>query len=179
MEDESLRQLWILNEMIPYMTADAQKAAMGQIFSNIDPLIDAGYFAGGGTQPYDQRLEAYRKAPGPTTLPTTRDWWQNLARGGTAAHYAGAALGSSGLGVPGANAFWQLGDTMDTLSGQVSGSPTYRNVMNVRRQLEGGLEGLGEGWQQLGQFMMNPERAQVRATSPGYQYGGQRSSWWS
>ncbi len=175
MEDEQLRSLWILNELIPYMTPDAQKAAMGQIFGNIDTLIDAGYFAGTGGQPYDQRLEQYRKAP-VTGLPTTRDWWENLQRGATAAHYGGAALGSGSLGVPGANPFWQLGENVNQLAGQPA---TYRNVMNTRRTLEQGLQGLPEGFAQLGQYLMNPERAQVRAVAPGYSYGGQRTSWWT
>jgi hypothetical protein len=124
-EAQTLRALYAINALIPWMTPAAQQQAMGFISDNIvgvqqiDPKLTT-------------RLNAAQYHKYNATTPTVSEAWGNIGRGASGAHYGGAALQE--LGIEEGPWLRRLGDNLEGMA-NISNRYQARELEQQRQNL--------------------------------------------
>jgi len=148
-EAQTLRALYAINALVPWMTPGAQQDAMRFISDNIV-----------GVQQIDPALTTRLNKAGyhdyTAPAPTVSQAWGNIGRGATGAHYGGAALEE--LGIEEGPWLRGLGDTMEGLA-NVSNRYQARELERQRTKL---LERApNDIYAALGSWLVGPETQAV------------------
>ena len=185
-QKDMLAYLWMVNELLPWMTPRGQAEAANLIYEN-RPLLEQywpeAYPSGEGSGRY---VVNWANVP-------TQTWSEalsSLGRGAHSIHYGGFdlanALKSGGMGDTSA---YQAAQALRSLGTELEGQPQtagqMRNYIDMRNRALASLGQLGSQYQQLGEWFTNPSYnvpafsplMNYSGASPAKTYGGARS-WW-